>query len=368
MGYAKLLHVPLLFSYHTHLPIYARDYLGFIPGIIPFTNLVVRWTHNMADLVVVTSPQLADELRSFGVKEVGVWAKGIDTKKFQPKYKNQHNMRNRLTNNNPEDPLLIYVGRLGTEKKLKILRNILKKYPTIRLAFVGTGPAEEELKEYYISEGNPDTEDIRNRVVFTGVLHGEELSAAFASGDIFCMPSDSETLGFVVLESMASGVPVIGCRAGGIPNLIEDGVNGYLVDIGDENKWLEYVDELIFKNPEKRIQMGKAGREEAEKWSWEAATQNLREEHYLKTIFNFENRRNRLRNEIKKTLLKTNQALAAFSSKMFGNLEKRNQIIKQYFRTMRRNMLLLLFGKQVETTTPTTTTATTASSSSTTPS
>jgi len=53
--------------------------------------------------------------------------------------------------------------------------------------------------------------------VFTGTLQGEELSQAYASGDVFVMPSESETLGFVVLEAMSSGVPVVGARAGGIP-------------------------------------------------------------------------------------------------------------------------------------------------------
>jgi sulfoquinovosyltransferase len=56
-----------------------------------------------------------------------------------------------------------------------------------------------------------------------GQLSGDRLSAAFASADCFVMPSDSETLGFVVLEAMASGVPVVGARAGGIPSLILDG-------------------------------------------------------------------------------------------------------------------------------------------------
>jgi sulfoquinovosyltransferase len=58
------------------------------------------------------------------------------------------------------------------------------------------------------------------KTVFTGTLQGEELSQAYASGDVFVMPSESETLGFVVLEAMSSGVPVVGARAGGIPDII----------------------------------------------------------------------------------------------------------------------------------------------------
>lgn len=85
--------------------------------------------------------------------------------------------------------------------------------PKARLALVGTGPDSDALKEHFAG----------TKTVLTGVMSGEALSQAFASADVFVMPSDSETLGFVVLESMASGVPVVGANAGGIPDLIADG-------------------------------------------------------------------------------------------------------------------------------------------------
>lgn len=131
-------------------------------------------------------------------------------------------MRDRLTKGHPSDPLLIYVGRLGREKGLSRLVRVLEENPTCRLAFVGGGPAEGELKKLYQDN---------DRVNFVGPLTGCEnsyvyvsslavvmccvecivgvaLSEAFASSDVFVMPSDSETLGFVVLEAMASGIPV----------------------------------------------------------------------------------------------------------------------------------------------------------------
>lgn len=72
-------------------------------------------------------------------------------------------MRNRLTEGNPKDPLIVYIGRLGAEKKLKVLRGALDRLPNARLAIVGTGPAEEDLKEYFTG----------TKTVFTGVLHGK---------------------------------------------------------------------------------------------------------------------------------------------------------------------------------------------------
>lgn len=88
---------------------------------------------------------------------------------------------------------------MGFEKKLDRLKAVLDQVPGARLALVGSGPAEKKLKEAL--RGYP--------VVFTGPLVGQELSEAYASCDVFVMPSDSETLGFVVLEALASGVPVV---------------------------------------------------------------------------------------------------------------------------------------------------------------
>lgn len=120
-------------------------------------------------------------------------------------------MRDRLTAGHPEDPVMVYVGRLGSEKNLTFLKGVLKRLPNLRLAFVGDGPSREELEQFFAG----------TRTTFVGMLHGEELSAAYASADVFVMPSETETLGFVVMEAMASQVPVVAVRAGGIPDIID---------------------------------------------------------------------------------------------------------------------------------------------------
>jgi sulfoquinovosyltransferase len=103
------------------------------------------------------------------------------------------------------------------------------------------------------------------------------------------MPSDSETLGFVVLESMASGVPVVGAAAGGIPDLIQHGVTGFLVTPGDTDQYTSCIDQ-VRKNAVFRKKMGRAAREEAERWGWEAATSVLRNVQYEKALINFHSR------------------------------------------------------------------------------
>lgn len=278
MFYARVMRIPLLMSYHTHLPSYRDNYLPLVPRELVWALL--RWVHSRADLTLVTSPQMQEELSSHGLPRIEVWRKGIDTIKFQPKFKSDE-MRNRMTEGNPDDFLMVYVGRLGTEKRLKDIKPMLEKMgPGVRLCIVGKGPQAEELHEYF--EGT--------NTHFTGLMSGDDLSAAFASADAFVMPSDSETLGFVVLESMASGVPVVGAAAGGIPNLIHHEEDGYLVPPGDIDGFVEKLN--ILKNDvEKRQRMSKAAREEAERWSWEAATSVLRNEQYEKAIVNFHSSR-----------------------------------------------------------------------------
>jgi sulfoquinovosyltransferase len=212
-----------------------------------------------------------------GIPRVDVWRKGIDTERFHPSFKND-DMRKQMTDGHPNDFLMVYVGRLGAEKRLKDVRSMLEKLPNARFAVVGKGPQMEELEEYFKG----------TKTKFMGQMSGDELSQTFASADAFIMPSDSETLGFVVLESMASGVPVVGANAGGIPSLIVDAKDGFLVEPGDTDTYVSRLKQLQDKRF--RTEMGKAARKEAERWGWEAATSVLRNIQYEKALINFHSR------------------------------------------------------------------------------
>ena len=272
------LHLTLSISNLTLPTTAGKNYLGFIPRVESICWELLRWAHSRADLTMVTSPQMQQEFIDNGIPRVEVWRKGIDTERFDPKFRDEA-MRARMTDGNPSDFLMVYVGRLGAEKRLKDIKPVLEQLGSkARLCIVGTGPQEEELKKHFAG----------TNTVFTGQLSGDELSQAFASADAFAMPSDSETLGFVVLESMASGVPVVGAAAGGIPDLIDHDDTGFLVQPGDTADMLARMKQL--SNPKFREAMGKRARAEAERWGWEAATSHLRNVHYEKALINFHSR------------------------------------------------------------------------------
>lgn len=255
-----------------------KNYLGFIPRIEQTCWDVIRYVHSRADLTLVTSPQMKAEMIANGIPRVDVWRKGIDTERFHPSFSSS-SMRSKMSSGSPQDFLMVYIGRLGAEKRLKDLKPVLERLPNARLCIVGNGPQKEELEQHF---ANTNT-------VFTGQLQGDDLSAAFASADVFVMPSDSETLGFVVLESMASGVPVVGCAAGGILDLIHEGVDGYLVKPGDTDGYVKKL-QMLSKDKSLRQKMGIRARKEAEKWGWEAATSYLRNVQYEKALINFHSR------------------------------------------------------------------------------
>lgn len=275
--YSRTMCIPLVMSYHTHLPAYGANYLGFIPGIEEFSWKLLRFAHNRADLTLVTSPQIKNELLENGISRVDVWRKGIDTERFNPRFKDAE-MRKLMSDNNPDDFLMVYVGRLGGEKNIKYVRDMMEKMPNARFAVVGKGPQKDELVKYF--EGT--------KTVFLGQRSGDELSQAFASADAFIMPSDSETLGFVVLESMASGVPVVAANAGGIPSIITNEKDGFLVETTDIDGYVARLKQL--EDKKFRDDIAKAARAEAERWGWEAATSVLRNVQYEKAMVNFHSR------------------------------------------------------------------------------
>ena len=258
--------VPLVASFHTNVPEYV-DALG-IGWTRPLTEAALKYLHNQAAVNLCTSGPMVDTAREVGIRNVKLWPKAVDTETYHPSRATAE-MRTRLTDGNPEAPLLTYIGRVSKEKDLKRLNNVMRlvraECDDARLAIVGDGPFLNELKETF----DPSF------TVFTGYLSGEELAAAFATGDVFLFPSATETLGLVALESFASRVPVIGTRAGGIPFVIEEGVTGHLIDpnAGDA-AWANAAVELL-QDSARRENMGAAARCEAEKYSWVESTQAL---------------------------------------------------------------------------------------------
>jgi glycosyltransferase involved in cell wall biosynthesis len=261
--YAKTMNIPLVASYHTHLPQYLQHYgLGALEGLL---WELLKLGHNQAQLNLCTSTAMVRELENHGIERVDLWQRGVDTEMFQPNLATQQ-MRSRLSEGHPDSPLLLYVGRLSTEKEIDRIKPVLEAIPDARLALVGNGPNREALKEHF--KATPTN--------FVGYLEGIELASAFASADAFIFPSRTETLGLVLLEAMAAGCPVVAARSGGIPDIVTDGVNGYMFEPSDPQGAIAATKRLLEAKQE-REQLRQNARLEAEKWGWAAATRQLQD-------------------------------------------------------------------------------------------
>jgi glycosyltransferase involved in cell wall biosynthesis len=268
--HSKVLKIPLIASYHTHLPQYLQHYgLGMLEGLL---WELLKAGHNQAALNLCTSTAMIEELSEHGIERLDLWQRGVDTELFHPNLASEE-MRSHLTQNHPRSPLLLYVGRLSAEKEIERIKPILEAIPDARLALVGDGPNRQNLERHFAGTNTH----------FVGYLMGKELGSAFASADAFIFPSRTETLGLVLLEAMAAGCPVVAARSGGIPDIVTDGINGYLFNPkADIQEAIDVTIKLLKQRQEIAI-IRKNAHTEAEKWGWAAATRQL-QDYYQKVI------------------------------------------------------------------------------------
>jgi glycosyltransferase involved in cell wall biosynthesis len=265
---AQNLHIPLLSSYHTDLVAYSKHYgLGIFQSIF---SSYLRWIHNHSRITLCPSTATLHDLRSQGFRRLKVWGRGVDTQRFHPNYRDESW---RLSvGAAPEDRVLLYVGRIGKEKRLDLLEQATCDMEHVRLVIVGDGPARPELEKRM--QHMP--------VTFTGYLKGHDLATAYASADMFVFPSDTETFGQVVQEAMASGLPVVGARSGGTIDLVREGVTGALFEPGIATDLRTQLSQILL-NPDRLYAMGKAGRIAAERRSWRSVLNELMQ-HYHRLL------------------------------------------------------------------------------------
>jgi len=210
---ARRLGIPLVSSYHTSFSAYARFYhLGLLarPGWA-----FLRWFHNAGRRTYAPSAATAQELRDHGFRRVKVWSRGVDTSRFGPAFRSDV-LRQQL---GARDGRLVVgnVGRVAREKGLDTVletMHVLDREMPGRFvfAFAGDGPYLDAMRR----AAPPSAR-------FMGRLEGEALSQFFASLDLFVFPSITDTFGNVLLEAMASGVPILAADAPPTRALVSDG-------------------------------------------------------------------------------------------------------------------------------------------------
>jgi glycosyltransferase involved in cell wall biosynthesis len=197
---------------------------------------------------------------------------GVDTVRFRPKPAD--GIRNRY--HIPQDSVVfVFVGRMVHIKNLPFLiesfASALQQNPRIFLLLVGDGPAKPDLIE------QSNRLNVRERVIFAGTQTGSELVDHYNASDVFVITSTYESFSFVVLEAMACELPVIATRVGRLPQSVDDGRTGLLVESGSVENLKASILELA-EDKDRRRDMGRCGREKVvKKHSWlETARQMLR--------------------------------------------------------------------------------------------
>lgn len=173
--------LPFTTSYHTRFP----EYLSArVPVPLGWGYAFMRWFHRPSDGVMVATRSMRRELTARGFSNLIDWTRGVDTALFRPDVPKALDLPR---------PIHLYVGRVAVEKNIRAFLELPLEGSKV---VVGDGPQRAALQADF-----PD-------VHFAGARQGEELAAYYASGDVFVFPSRTDTFGLVVLEALASGLPV----------------------------------------------------------------------------------------------------------------------------------------------------------------
>lgn len=270
---SKILKIPLINHYHMYL----EKITPYLPYILQKTKKLTSYSiesytklfFDSGDLVVTPTQVMKNYLKKIGVnKTIKVVPFGIDFNKFGA-----------LEIKKDETFTFLYVGRLNKEKNVNLLVESFNKFAkdkNVKLKIIGDGPEKKNIKEF-IKE-----KKLENKVKILGWKKREVLPLEYSSAHCFITLSDSETFGIVILEAMACGLPIIGANEAAIPELVENGTNGFLVDIKNKDSILDKMNQL-YKNPNLQIEFSKKSKIIAKKFDEYSVFKSL-EDIYLNLV------------------------------------------------------------------------------------
>lgn len=260
--------LPLLGTYHTDFPAYVEHLLP-VPGARALCTTTMARFYRPFARVFTRSIEYGEIVAGLGVPRARIvrLLPGIDTSAFSPRFRDASGaLWNGHPSVRPGAVKALYVGRVSVEKNLPLLT---RAWPAARdaarargvdaqLLIVGDGPYRAEM-ERALGAGGPEARDAS--AAFLGFRHGPELSAIYASCDLFLFPSKTDTLGQVVMEAQSAGLPVVVTDRGGPAGVVDAGSTGLVIPADppatEPERWSCAIVELL-TDAERRRQMGAA--------------------------------------------------------------------------------------------------------------
>jgi N-acetyl-alpha-D-glucosaminyl L-malate synthase BshA len=260
--------------------IYKKPYVVWCQGFdvyFPwrFKKIISRMIFGDADAVIGLTEDMKKEMQKNCNKDVFIIPEGISLKKFEGFSKTFFRKKFGIKGS---EKVIIFVGSLKPVKGVKYLvdafKIVIKKNPRAKLFLIGDGPEKQDLKN--IIKKN----SLEKKVNFIGKIANQKVSEYLTVADIFVLPSLSEGFGIVNLEAMACGLPIIATRVGGVPEIVKDGENGFLVEPKNAEQIAEKILYLL-SNDEDIKCISTKNKEKVKDYSWDLIVDKLVKVYFL---------------------------------------------------------------------------------------
>lgn len=240
--------------------VYGRGSDVYLPNW--FTRVTINKVLKNASAVIALTEHMKITMQTMYKRDVVVVPNGISPVRDAGRERKKGDPTKRI----------LFVGRLhpikGTQYLLNAMSRVHKEIPDARLILVGDGEEREVL------EGLTESLGLRKCVGFTGKIPHKKVQYFMNQAEVFVLPSLSEGFPVTILEAMACGLPIVATRVGGIPDIIEDKINGYLVDPKDQDQMADVLLKLL-QDEELRKNISSNNRIKAEKYTWDKVAVTL---------------------------------------------------------------------------------------------
>ncbi len=260
---ARQLGIATSSEFRTNFHQYSR-YYGF--GFLADAALaLLRHFHNLTRRTFVPTLSARRELAGAGFRNLTLVGRGVDTTQFSPACRSR--MLRLRWSARDDAPVFLVVGRVAAEKNVELALRAFaaarRERPDARMVVVGDGPARARLEKQF-----PEAR-------FVGVRRGADLAAHYASADVFLFPSLTDTFGNVVMEALASALPVVAFDCAAASEHVVDGLSGRIALPGDEPAFLAAVRELALADPQALAPMREAAVAAARRAGWDEVLQRF---------------------------------------------------------------------------------------------